>query len=239
LHDSKSVFLEPNFLCKFVEIFTVSPSAPFYVRIEVRESKQSVPALQETSMSVLNKMETLLGRAAGGRSLLLLYVSLVLGPRAYAQTQAQPAGVDSPQMSATPETSEVPPAVAKELEAVKARMAQMESQLKDLTAFVAPPTRAVRSSYSAPTEVTLTGTLSCGHCQGVQPVHKGYTQYSWALNSVSQGDDIVLVGPAQVYKLQGDKEKLLKFMSAMARVTGRLDGSTLEVEGIARAVKGE
>jgi hypothetical protein len=191
-------------------------------------------------MSVLNKMKTLLGRAAGGTSLLLLLcVSLVLGPRAYTQTQAQPAGGDSPQMSATPEASEVPPAVARELQAVKARMAQMESQLKDLTAFVAPPTGAVRSAHSAPTEVTLTGTLSCGHCQGVQPMHKGYTQYSWALNSVSQGDDIVLVGPDQVYKLQGDKEKLLKFMSARARVTGRLDGSTLEVETIVRAVKGE
>ena len=70
-------------------------------------------------------------------------------------------------------------------------------------------------------------------------MHKGYTQYTWALNSVSQGDDIVLVGPDQVYKLQGDKEKLLKFMSARARVTGRLDGSTLEVETIVRAVKGE
>jgi len=192
-------------------------------------------------MSVSNKMKTLWRRAAGGGFLLLmLCVSLALGLRAYAQTQTQPPSTDSAQMSATPEASEVPPAVAKELQAVKARMAQMESQLKDLAAFVAPPTAvAARSARSAPTEVTLTGTVSCGHCQGIQPLHKGYTQFSWALNSVSQGDDIVLVGHDQVYKLQGDKDKLLKFMSAKARVTGRLDGSTLEVETIARAVKGE
>ena len=192
-------------------------------------------------MSVSNKMKTLWRKAAEGRFLLvMLCVSLALGPRAYAQTQTRPAGADSPQMSETPEASEVPPAVAKELQAVKVRMAQMESQLKDLAALVAPPTAvAIRSARSAPTDVILTGTVSCGHCQGIQPMHKGYTQFSWALNSVNQGDDIVLVGQDQVYKLQGDKDKLLKFMSAKARVTGRLDGSTLEVETIARAVKGE
>ena len=191
-------------------------------------------------MSVSNKMKTLWRRAAGGGFLLLmLCVSLALGLRAYAQTQTQPPSTDSAQMSATPEASEVPPAVAKELQAVKARMAQMESQLKDLAAFVAPPTAvAARSARSAPTEVTLSGTLSCGHCQGIQPMHKGYTQFSWALSSVSQGDDIVLVGHDQVYKLRGDKDKLLKFMSAKARVTGRLDGSTLDVETIVPAAKG-
>ena len=170
----------------------------------------------------------------------MLCVSLALGPQAYAQTQAQPASADSPQMSASTEASEVPPAVAKELQAVKARMAQMESQLKELAAFVAPSaTVGARSARSAPTAITLTGTVSCGHCQGIQPMHKGYTPFSWALNSVSQGDDIVLVSGDQVYKLQGDKDNLLKFMSAKARVSGRLDGSILEVEAIGRAAKGE
>ena len=123
-------------------------------------------------------------------------------------------------MSETPKTSEVPPAVAKELQEVKARMAQLESQLKDLAAFVATPsTFAVRSPRPAPTEVTLTGTVSCGHCQGIQPIHKGYTQFSWALNSVSQGDDIVLVGQNQVYKLQGNKDEILKFMSRHVKAT--------------------
>ena len=192
-------------------------------------------------MSVSNKMKTLWRKAAEGRFLLvILCVSLALGPRAYAQTQTRPVGADSPQMSETPEASEVPPAVAKELQALKARMAQMESQLNELAAFVAPPSGVTfRSAHSAPTEVTLTGTVSCGHCQGIQPIHKGYTQFSWALNSVSQGDDIVLVSRDQVYKLQGNREDLLKFMSAKARATGRLDGSTLAVETIGRAVKGE
>jgi translation initiation factor 2 beta subunit (eIF-2beta)/eIF-5 len=70
-------------------------------------------------------------------------------------------------------------------------------------------------------------------------MHKGYTPFSWALNSVSQGDDIVFVSRDQVYKLQGDKDNLLKFMSAKVRVTGNLDGSTLVVERIGRAAKNE
>ena len=192
-------------------------------------------------MSISNKMKVSRRRVAeSGYLLLMLCVSLALGPRAYAQTQAQPASADSPQMSASTEASEVPPAVAKELQAVKARMAQMESQLKELAAFVAPSaTVGARSARSAPTAITLTGTVSCGHCQGIQPMHKGYTPFSWALNSVSQGDDIVLVSGDQVYKLQGDKDNLLKFMSAKARVSGRLDGSILEVEANGRAAKGE
>jgi hypothetical protein len=165
------------------------------------------------------------GTVKGGLLRLMLCGSLALGGSAYAQTQDQP---------------EMPPAVAQELQAVKARMAQMESQLKDLAAFVAAPsTFAVRSTRTTPTEVTVSGTVSCGHCQGIQPLHKGYTPFTWALNSVSQGDDIVLVGQNQVYKLQGNKDELLKFMSAKARATGQLDGSTLAVETIGRPVKGE
>jgi hypothetical protein len=191
-------------------------------------------------MSVSNKMRTLCGVVEGRLLLLMLCVSLALGSRAYAQNQAQPASSDSPQTSATPEGAEMPPAVAKELQALKARMAQTESQLKELAAFVVPPSVATfRSTRSATTEVTLTGAVSCGHCQGIQPMHKGYTQFSWALNSVSQGDDIVLVSRDQVYKLQGNKDDLLKFMSAKVRATGRLDGSTLAVETIGRAVKGK
>jgi len=98
---------------------------------------------------------------------------------------------------------------------------------------------AVRPAHSAGTEITLTGTVSCAHCQGIQPMHKGYTQFSWALQSVSQGDDIVLVAPDKVYKLQGDRDQLLKFMSSKVRVTGLLDGATMEVATIGRAVKGE
>jgi hypothetical protein len=187
-------------------------------------------------MNLAKTMKTLCrGTVEGGYLFLLLCLSLALGGSTYAQTQ--PASADSSQTSAA---SEVPPAVARELQELKSRMAQMESQLKDLAAFVATPgTIAVRSPRPAPTEVTLAGTVSCGHCQGIQPIHKGYTQFSWALNSVSQGDDIVLVSQNQVYKLQGNKDEILKFMSSKVRVTGLLDGSTLAVETISRAVKDE
>jgi len=98
---------------------------------------------------------------------------------------------------------------------------------------------AVRPAHSASAEVTLTGTMSCARCQGVQPMHKGYTQFSWALQSVSEGDDIVLVTQDKVYKLQGDKDQLLKFMSAKVTVTGLVDGTTMDVARIGRAAKGE
>jgi hypothetical protein len=183
-------------------------------------------------MIASNKIQTVRRRAAEGWFLLLvLCVSLALGPRAYAQAPA----TGSAQVQANPETSAD---VAKELQEVKTRMAQMESQLKELAAFVAPAVTS-RSARPGSTEVTLTGTVSCGHCQGLQPLHKGYTQYSWALNSVGQGDDVVLVSNDQVYKLQGNADDLLKLMSSKARATGRLDGNTLQVETIGRAVKGE
>ena len=105
--------------------------------------------------------------------------------------------------------------------------------------FAVGLTATVRSAHSATTEITLTGMVSCAHCQGIQPMHKGYTQFSWALQSVSQGDDIVLVVRDKAYKLQGDKDLLLKFMSAKARVTGRLEGEVLEVETIGRPSKDE
>jgi hypothetical protein len=98
---------------------------------------------------------------------------------------------------------------------------------------------AVRPAHSASTEVTLIGTVSCAHCQGIQPMHKGYTQFSWALQSVNQGDDIVLVVQDKTYKLQGDKDRILKFMSEKARVTGTFDGTTLDVATIGRVTKNE
>lgn len=191
-------------------------------------------------MSASNNMKKLFKAAKGMVPVLMLCVIPALGSRAYAQAQLDAPTVQMHQDASPSADADVPPAVAKELQAVKARMAQMESQLKNLTAFVAPSaTFAARSARPAPTEVTLTGTVSCGHCQGIQQTHKGYTPYSWALNSVSQGDDIVLVAQDKAYKLQGDKDKLLAFMSSKARVTGNLDGSTLAVETIGRAAKNE
>ena len=191
-------------------------------------------------MSASNNTKKLCSAVKGMVPVLMLCVIPALGSRAYAQAQPDAPTVQMQQDASPSANADVPPAVAKELQAVKARMAQMESQLKDLTAFVAPSaTFAARSARPAPAEVTLTGTVSCGHCQGIQQTHKGYTPYSWALNSVSQGDDIVLVAQDKAYKLQGDKDKLLAFMSSKARVTGNLDGSTLAVETIGRAAKNE
>ena len=97
-------------------------------------------------------------------------------------------------------------------------------------------TAAARPACAETTEVTLTGSVSCAHCQGVQ-MPRGWTELRWDLYSVSNGDDIVLVVKHRVYKLQGDKNQLLKFMSSKATVTGHLDGNILEVETIGRALK--
>jgi hypothetical protein len=133
---------------------------------------------------------------------------------------------------------EVPAAVANELQTLKAEIGQLESKVDNLTATVMSSTSTtVQQTRTGPTEVTLTGTVSCGHCQGIPPVHKNDTPFSWALYSVSQGDDIVLVASDKTYKLHGDKDTLLKLMCDRAKVTGRLESATLEVETIARAPK--
>ena len=143
-------------------------------------------------------------------------------PSCYAQTQVQ--------------HDEVPPAVAKELQNMKAEIGRLESKVDNLTVTVMSSTSTnVPPARSAPVEVTLTGTISCGHCQGIPPVHKNDTPFSWALYSVSHGDDIVLVASDKTYKLHGDKDTLLKLMCDKAKVTGRLESATLEVETIARA----
>jgi hypothetical protein len=85
--------------------------------------------------------------------------------------------------------------------------------------------------------VTVIGKVSCGHCQGIQPLHKGYTRWTWALHSVNEGDDVVFVTGNNVYKLQGDKEELLKHMEDKVRVTGNLQGRILDVQSIAGVEK--
>ena len=174
------------------------------------------------------------GLVIGAFALMLLIIP-ALAPRGYAQNQVQ----TDTQTAGAKEAND-PVEVAKELQAMKAHIAQMESQLGELAALVAPSTNfAARWMRPAPTNVTLTGLVSCAHCQGMQPMHKGHTQYSWALYSVSQGDDIVLVAHDKTYKLQGDKNQLLKFMSAKARITGRLDNTELLVQTVGRPEKGE
>jgi hypothetical protein len=90
---------------------------------------------------------------------------------------------------------------------------------------------------AATAEVTLTGTVSCAHCQGIQPLHKGYTQWTWALHAVGEGDGIVFLVGDKTYDLLGERDQLLKYMSFKATVTGRLEGNTLEVQSIGRPTR--
>ena len=98
---------------------------------------------------------------------------------------------------------------------------------------------AVPSFARAVSTVTLTGLVTCAHCVGNQPMHKGYTPWTWALESVKhQGDDIVLVVGDKIYKLQGNQDQILKYIADKATVTGRLDGNILSVETIGKPGKG-
>lgn len=99
-----------------------------------------------------------------------------------------------------------------------------------VTALLVPVTAWTVASTSG--NVTLTGRVSCAKCQGIQPLHKGYTRFTWALQSVSDGDDIVFVVGDDVYKLRGDKDQFLKHMESKVTVTGNLEGRTLVVQTI-------
>lgn len=97
------------------------------------------------------------------------------------------------------------------------------------------PRRAQAFPETTTGSVTLIGTVSCSKCQGIQPLHKGYTRWTWALHSVNDGDEVVLVVGKTTYKLQGEKGQLLKYMESKAKVTGSLDGQTLAVQVITAA----
>ena len=70
-------------------------------------------------------------------------------------------------------------------------------------------------------------------------MHKGYTPWTWALESVKhQGDDIVLVVGDKTYKLQGNQDEMLKYIAGKATITGRLDGNAITVETIGKPSAG-
>jgi hypothetical protein len=75
-------------------------------------------------------------------------------------------------------------------------------------------TAVLAFSQAVAASVALTGKASCAKCGPFEPMHKGYTQWAWALNSVSKGDDIVLVVGNNTYKLKGNREQLLKYMES-------------------------
>ena len=104
--------------------------------------------------------------------------------------------------------------------------------IASVTAFLAPQRSQAVSEGTTDHNVTFIGTVSCSRCQGIQPLHKGYTRWTWALHSVSEGDEIVLVVGNDIYKLQCDKNQLLKYMESKAKVSGSLKGRTLTVQAI-------
>ena len=105
--------------------------------------------------------------------------------------------------------------------------------------FLSPLRAQSNSEAAAENTATYIGTVSCSKCQGIQPLHKGYTRWTWALHSISEGDDPVLVVGNDMYKLQGNKDEVLKYMEKKAKVTGDLDGRTLVVKSISRPEKNE
>jgi hypothetical protein len=109
--------------------------------------------------------------------------------------------------------------------------------IASVTAFLLPVHVHAASEATSNTSVSLIGTVSCSRCQGYPPVHKGYTRWTWAVHSVGEGDDIVLVVGNNIYKLQGDRDQLLKYMEDKVEVNGNLEGRTLTVQTIARPNK--
>lgn len=99
--------------------------------------------------------------------------------------------------------------------------------------FLSPEQVQAVSDAMTDNQVTFIGTVSCSRCQSLEP-HKGYTRWTWALHSVSEGDDIVLVSRNNIYKLQGDKNQFLKYMEDKVEVTKTLEGRPLTVQRIAR-----
>jgi len=89
-----------------------------------------------------------------------------------------------------------------------------------LTALLSTVNVYAASEATSKASVTLTGTVSCSRCQGYPPLHKGYTRWTWAVHSVSEGDDIVIVVGNNIYKAQGDRSQLLKYMEDKVEVTG-------------------
>jgi hypothetical protein len=105
-------------------------------------------------------------------------------------------------------------------------------------ALAVPMLFAGKAVAEAPvTDVSLTGYVTCAHCVNNQTYHKGYTQFSWALESIYHGDDVVVVVADKTYKLQGDQKLLLKYMTSRVTVTGHLDNGTVVVTNLAPAPK--
>jgi len=85
-------------------------------------------------------------------------------------------------------------------------------------------------------DASFTGVVTCSGCVSLGQ-HKGFTRWSWAMYKVSQGDKFVLVTSDKIYKLEGDRQLLSKYVEDKATVTGHLDGDTFAVTNITRPTK--
>lgn len=71
---------------------------------------------------------------------------------------------------------------------------------------------------SANTE--FTGLVTCSRCLNLAQ-HKGFTPWSWAMYQLSKGDDIVIkTSSGTVFRLQGDRQLLSKYVEDKTMVTG-------------------
>lgn len=81
---------------------------------------------------------------------------------------------------------------------------------------------------SANTE--FTGLVTCSRCLDLAQ-HKGFTPWTWATYQVSRGDDIVIKTPSgSVFRLQGDRKQLSKFLEDKAIVSGTVIGTNEVVD---------
>jgi hypothetical protein len=92
------------------------------------------------------------------------------------------------------------------------------------------------SAQPLATPVTLTGKVTCLRCTDLGQ-HKGFTPWTWAMYKVSQGDEIVFLTQGKVYRLQGDRAQLTKFMEDKVTVSGQLDANVIVVENIVKPAK--
>lgn len=88
----------------------------------------------------------------------------------------------------------------------------------------------------AVSNVILTGRITCSHCSDLGQ-HKGFTPWTWAMYKVSQGDEIVFLTQGKVYRLQGDRQQLSKYMEDKVTVSGDLNADTIVVSNIVRPAK--
>ena len=104
--------------------------------------------------------------------------------------------------------------------------------------FVACSTFGIRAAAQPVLpDVTATGLVTCAHCVDLSQ-HKGFTRWTWATYRVSQGDQIVLMASGKLYKLQGDRQQLSKYVEDKVTLSGHLlDADTIEVANIEKSGK--